>query len=115
MAYFVSLPQALRIAQGRLTVSFAIPPELRRMAAKGKRVLPAVTPLKRDPASMPVIASLVRDASLPRDLRTAVLFQYVTGLRIRIRINEQVKLLLKAFNITGHHRCISHAPTSAHS
>ena len=81
MAYFVSLPQALRIAQGRLTVSFAIPPELRRMAAKGKRVLPAVTPLKRDPASMPVIASLVRDASLPRDLRTAVLFQYVTGLR----------------------------------
>ena len=36
-------------------------------------------------------------------------------IRIRIRINEQVKLLLKAFNITGHHRCISHAPTSAHS
>ena len=35
------------------------------------------------------------------------------GIRIRIRINEQVKLLLKAFNITGHHRCISHAPTSA--
>jgi len=30
--------------------------------------------------------------------------------RIRIIINEQVKLLLKAFNITGHHQCISHAP-----
>ncbi len=79
--YFVALPQALRVASGQLVVPFGIPRHLVQLADKGKRRIPAVTPLKRDPASMDVVAAVARDNSLPHALRTAVLFQYAAGLR----------------------------------
>ena len=57
-----------------------------------------------------VIYALLQEPSLDPDLQ-----QVVDENKNKNKNILQVKLLHKAFIKTGHHRCVSHAPTPAHS
>ena len=79
--YLLALPRALARVERRTKPRFGIDAAVKREAQRVAKEVPAVTPLRRDPASNAVVVAVLADAGTRQDVRDAIALQQVTAAR----------------------------------